>query len=937
MGIRILVFAIIVFSSILPALGQETFKFTEKPFQQQFFSGIPVCVADFNGDFVDDLLVVDQSKKIWLGINSGKAVFIWKDLQVKSNIALWSVSAADLDRNGFNDIVLGADQLGIFVLYNDGIQFKKEWVDASAFFAQGASFYDINKDGWLDFSICNDNEKSRVFENKSGKLWNNESWIDLSLPNKANEAGNYGILWSDFDQDGDGDLYISKCRAGVTDTTDPRRINLFYLNENGVFSEKGTALGVDDHEQSWMAVTGDINGDGLNDLLVGNHYGPSKVFMQRADHSFEDFTLASGFKPEAVVIQFALRDWDNDADLDILLTGSGTELWLNDGEGHFSQLSTNLGEKPLSSLAVGDLNSDGYLDLYASYAYLLNEPNNRIDRAWINPGGTNHYVQLGLHGIQSNLNGIGCRIFIYAGGKKQFREVQSGESFGIQNSLNLHFGLNDSKSIDSLVIYWPSGIRQVFNQLDVDQFYLITEGKCIRQHPEIFPTKDSILCNNQIIEIFGSSSLQNILWNTGANSQKLNIDSAGVYFYTHTDSSDCYSVSENFTLLIDPVEKPRLNINYQKILCAGDVIELSVPEFDQKVWWDGNQDSIRLIRDSGLYFASVKGVCQTYDSDTLEVLVQDPVELLQLKGDTLTSPGMATITSDNPNTFWFNTLEDSVPVFTGPQYQTPLVDKSRSYWAQAFQIGRFKHSYGGMKSPVYEGGAYPAAFLNPKMLFTCYRDFILDSVTIYTDTRGKREIMLLDKMEATVATKEIYLEAGLNRVYLGFLCKGSNVNYSLTTNPDTNKLYYGNIGPRLERSNKGFIYPFFMQDLCRITSSDYGDSYFYHFFDWAVRPADQLCFGEKQEVKIVFQPVSTKDLGLVSWTFDQTSSGIFRLSHTSRTSVRLKVYDLHGKLLHSGDVKDGESINLSNLPSSVYLFYGVDSYGNTRTLKKILK
>ena len=77
MGIRILVFAIIVFSSILPALGQETFKFTEKPFQQQFFSGIPVCVADFNGDFVDDLLVVDQSKKIWLGINSGKAVFIW--------------------------------------------------------------------------------------------------------------------------------------------------------------------------------------------------------------------------------------------------------------------------------------------------------------------------------------------------------------------------------------------------------------------------------------------------------------------------------------------------------------------------------------------------------------------------------------------------------------------------------------------------------------------------------------------------------------------------------------------------------------------------------------------------------------------------------------------------------------------------------------------
>jgi len=53
MGIRILVFAIIVFLSMLPVSGQVTFKFTEKPFQQQFFSGIPLCVADFNGDFVE--------------------------------------------------------------------------------------------------------------------------------------------------------------------------------------------------------------------------------------------------------------------------------------------------------------------------------------------------------------------------------------------------------------------------------------------------------------------------------------------------------------------------------------------------------------------------------------------------------------------------------------------------------------------------------------------------------------------------------------------------------------------------------------------------------------------------------------------------------------------------------------------------------------------
>lgn len=79
----------------------------------------------------------------------------------------------------------------------------------------------------MDFTICDDNAKVKIFENDLGLLKNNYTWLDLSMDPVSNEAGNYGCIWSDYDQDGDGDLYISKCNAHATDPRDPRRVNLF--------------------------------------------------------------------------------------------------------------------------------------------------------------------------------------------------------------------------------------------------------------------------------------------------------------------------------------------------------------------------------------------------------------------------------------------------------------------------------------------------------------------------------------------------------------------------------------------------------------------------------------------------------------------------------------------------------------------------------------
>jgi hypothetical protein len=81
-----------------------------------------------------------------------------------------------------------------------------------------------------------------------------------------------------------------------------------------------------------------------------------------------------------------------------------------------------------------------------------------------------------LEGVISNRDGIGARITIYGDFGMQIREIRSGESYGIQNSLNAHFGLGSANFIDSAFVQWPSGIIDQFLTTSANQFIYLVEG-----------------------------------------------------------------------------------------------------------------------------------------------------------------------------------------------------------------------------------------------------------------------------------------------------------------------------------------------------------------------------------------------------------------------------------------------------------------------------
>ena len=126
---------------------------------------------------------------------------------------------------------------------------------------------------------------------------------------------------------------------------------------------------------------------------------------------------------------------------------------------------------PFSSFTVLDWNGDGMTDVYAVYSVEIRNPSHISDRLWM--GQTSDYNFLALQCVSpfSNQNFLGLRAELHGFWGVQCREIRKGESYGIQNDATMIFGLGNHTRIDSLVLYWPGGEKQILTKLE-NQFEL---------------------------------------------------------------------------------------------------------------------------------------------------------------------------------------------------------------------------------------------------------------------------------------------------------------------------------------------------------------------------------------------------------------------------------------------------------------------------------
>jgi len=380
------------------------------------------CAVDMNGDGLDDVVRI-SGNTVYIDYQQDNGTFVQESYNVPmQNTASWSISAGDVDNNGYCDLMLGGGQRASFLIANDdGSGFEEIFID-DYIFCQRTNFADIDNDGNLDAFSCHDVDQSHPYRNDG----NGNLAEDQSLLPTLDLAGNYASIFTDFDHDGDLDLHIAKCRQGSS-PGDPERMNGLYQNNgDGTYTEVAAEYGLDDDDQSWVTVFEDFDNDGDFDAYTVNHYNANILYENDGTGHMSQVTAGSGINDNDLGSWSCIAaDFDNDGYVDILSeSSSNDEYYHNDGDFTFTVSEMNFDDG-----ALCDLNNDGFIDVFTG------------NTLWLNDGNANNWIKFNLQGILSNISAVGAKVKIYGDFGVQIREVRSGQSFNPMSSLSQFFGL----------------------------------------------------------------------------------------------------------------------------------------------------------------------------------------------------------------------------------------------------------------------------------------------------------------------------------------------------------------------------------------------------------------------------------------------------------------------------------------------------------------
>jgi len=237
-----------------------------------------------------------------------------------------------------------------------------------------------------------------------------------------------GLAQSDIDNNGDFELMVTNIKE-----------NGFYMQTDGnAYSNQSQSLGIYDTGWAWGVSFSDFNQDGYEDLFIANGFedriAPNCFFKNISTNigrKFEKENLTSQNTIASNSRSTVSFDYDNDGDLDLIVT--------------------NFDDHPF-------LYENTSVDTYFT---------KEISGAWL---------KVKLEGVVSNKNAFGSKVELYTDNDLEQFRFYHGAAYQSQSIQPIHFGVSNATVADSIVVTWPSGVREIHENIQINSTIKIIEG-----------------------------------------------------------------------------------------------------------------------------------------------------------------------------------------------------------------------------------------------------------------------------------------------------------------------------------------------------------------------------------------------------------------------------------------------------------------------------